>query len=143
MKHINLRSTHRYLYRNALAYASAGAVIGLGILFAPDFFFGSYKVLKDTAPTIFWGLIWTLFSGVTFIGLFKYGYNFVRVGIAGLATLFFTWAIGILTNQLFNVVPYALISIPTYLLIAYVGMSMLSEPPINPSTAIRVSRDEK
>lgn len=143
MKHIHLERTHRYLYRNTLAPAIAGSVIGLGILFAPDFFFGSYQVLKDTAPIYAWGLLWVGFSATVLLGLFKFSFNFIRVGMAGLATLFFTWAVGILTNQLFNVTPYALISVSTYLLLAYLCASPLTEPPINPSTAIKVTGDEK
>lgn len=143
MKHINLRTTHRLLYRNSLSAALAGGAIGLGILFAPDFFFGSYKVLKDTAPTFVWGILWTTASLTVLLGLFKFGYSVVRVGMGGLATLFFTWAVGILSNQIFNVTPYSLISVPTWMLVAYLCMSTLSEPPINPSTAIKVTRDGK
>lgn len=141
MKHIRLNQTHRLLFRISAAASIAGLVIGLGILFVPDYFFGSYKVLKETAPVPIWGSLWTLFSGIALLGLFKFGYRLVRVGMAGLATLFFTWAIGIFSNQIFNVAPYALISVPVYLLLAYICASTLLEPPINASTAIKVTRN--
>lgn len=139
-QHTNLRVSHRLLYRQSLILGIAALINGIGLLFFPQLFFGSYVTLKAVAIAPIWGVLWSLSALSILGGLTRLPYAFVRTGLVGLTTLFFTWAVGILTNQLFNVVPYALLAIPVYGSLAAVCITMLLEPPINPETAIRTGR---
>lgn len=143
MKHIKLHNTHRLLFRILLGLSIGAVVIGSGILAFPDYFFGRYQVIKDTAPSVFWGILWLSAGVTTLAGLWRYGYALVRIGAATIATLLFTWTVGLLTNQIFNITPDALIGVVVYLVLAGITVATLLEPPINASTALKVTRDEK
>lgn len=139
-KHINLKVTHRLLWRLYGYRAIVSIMSGLGILLAPQWFAGSvgYTVISSIIPLVVSGSLWLL-AGILIAGaLYVWPYKVARVGIAITIALYFLWGTGILTNQLINLEqPVSLFAVLAYYSLALTSFFMLLEPPINPETAIR------
>lgn len=144
MKHINLRLTHRLLFRIIFVKALFSFLVGLGIFFLPQSFFASpgYISLNDLFPAPVWGLLWMAAGGISLAGILKLPYNYVRAGLASMTALYATWGTGLLANQIINVQPYSLLAVFVYFGSASVCAFLMLEPPINPVTAVKV-RDER
>lgn len=138
--HINLKLTHRLLWRLYGYRAIVSLMSGLGILFAPDIFASAqgYQVITTTLPLTVIGVLWVV-AGLLIAGaLWKLPYKMARFGIAISIALYFLWGTGILTNQLINLSqPTSLFAVLAYYSLALTSFFMLLEPPINPETAIR------
>lgn len=145
MSHINLRVTHKLLWRLYGYRAVVSIIVGLGILFAPQFFANSsnYTTITAVVPLQIAGLLW-LTAGVMIAGaLFKWPYKIARLGIAISIMLYFLWGTGILTNNLINQpYPTSLFAVFAYYSLALTSFFMLLEPPINPETAIKNKKKE-
>lgn len=145
MSHINLRVTHRLLWRLYGYRAIVAIISGLGILLAPQAFAGSvnYQVITSVLPLQIAGLLW-LVAGVMIAGaLFKWPYKVARLGIAISIMLYFLWGTGILTNNILNQgSPTALFAVLAYYSLSLTSFFMLLEPPINPETAIKNKKKE-
>lgn len=144
MSHINLRVTHRLLWRLYGYRAIVSIIVGLGILFAPQTFANSanYTTIEAVLPLQFAGLLW-LIAGVMIAGaLIKWPYKVARLGIAITIMLYFLWGTGILTNNLLNQPEVtSLFAVFAYYSLALTSFFMLLEPPLNPETAIKNKKD--
>ena len=144
MSHINLRVTHRLLWRLYGYRAIVAILSGLGILLAPQAFAGSanYQVITTVVPLQIAGLLW-LAAGIMIAGaLFKWPYKVARLGMAISIMLYFLWGTGILTNNIINQgSPTALFAVLAYYSLSLTSFFMLLEPPINPETAIKNKKD--
>lgn len=137
--HINLRITHRLLWRLYGYRAIVSLISGLGILFAPKLFVGAanYTVIESTLP--FWviGSLWLLCSVMIAGALFRWPYRWARLGIGISIVLYALWGTGLLTHYLLNnIEATALFAVLAYYSLALTSFFMLLEPPINPETAI-------
>jgi len=142
--HINLRKSHRLLFRLYLVKASIAAVNGLGILLLPAFFLGStgYNVITNLLPLYLTGSLFLAFGLMVILSLFALPYKMARLGIGGLSVLYFAWAVSILTNNiLLYDHPTGLFAVGVYLSLAIASFVMLLEPPINPETAIKTNKE--
>lgn len=143
--HINLRLTHKLLWRLYGYRAIVSIISGLGILIAPNVFAGSasYQVITNTVPLQLAGILWLL-AGLMIAGaLWKLLYKVARLGIALSIALYFLWGTGILTNNLINQgSPTAIFAVLAYYSLSLTSFFMLLEPPINPETAIRNKKKE-
>ena len=143
MSHINLRVTHRLLWRLYGYRAVVSIILGLGILLTPGLFANSvsYTVVNNVVPLYITGILW-LAAGVMIAGaLFKWPYRIARLGIAITIMLYFLWGTGILTNNLLNQPqPTALFAVFAYYSLALTSFFMLLEPPLNPETAIMTKK---
>lgn len=138
--HINLKVTHRLLWR-LYGYRSVISLLsGLGILLAPAWFASSqgYNVITELVPLVIIGILWVI-SGILMAGaLIKWPYKLAKVGMAMSAILYFLWGTGILTNQLINLEqPTSLFAVLAYYSLGLTSVYVLMEPPINPETAIK------
>lgn len=138
--HINLKVTHRFLWRLYGYRAVVAMLSGIGILFFPDFFAGAtgYSVITGTLPLEIIGILWVT-CGVLILGaLFHWPYKLARAGMAISIMLYSLWGTGILTNQIINTQkPDLLFAVLAYYSLALTSYFMLLEPPINPETAIK------
>lgn len=120
-------------------------VSGIGILFFPDAFVQSnnYSVVTDVIPLKIAGALFLAFGLMIAGALFKLPYRVARLGIAGTVLLYMLWAIGILTNNIFNQAEVtSLFAVLAYFSLATTSFFMLLEPPINPETAIKTEKFE-
>lgn len=139
--HINLRVTHRLLWRLYGYRAAVSLICGFGILFAPGLFVSSqsYTVIEQTYPYWLVGVLWIL-CGVMIAGaLWGWPYKIARLGIGVSIVLYGLWGTGLLTNYLLNDTPSAsLFAVLSYYSLSVTSFLMLLEPPINPETAIEI-----
>jgi hypothetical protein len=145
MGHINLRVTHRLLFRLYGFRAIVSIISGLGIMFLPAAFVGSsnYSVITSVIPLTVTGVLFLLFGLMIAGALFKLPYKVARLGIGGTVLLYFLWGMGILTNNIFNQAEItSLFAVFAYFSLATTSFFMLLEPPINPETAIRTNREK-
>lgn len=137
--HINLRVTHRLLWRLYGYRAVVSIMCGLGILLAPELFVSSpaYAVIENTYPYWLIGALW-LVCGIMIAGaLWGWPYKVARLGIGVSIVLYGLWGTGLLTNYLLNDGPSAsLFAVLAYYSLSLTSFFMLLEPPINPETAI-------
>lgn len=145
-QHINLRVTHRLLWRLYAYRAVVSLLSGLGILMFPDAWIGfaGYQVITDTIPPFLMGILW-LASGIMIAGgLITWPYKTARVGIAISIILYFLWGTGIWTNQVINQGEMlASFAVLAYYSLALTSYFMLLEPPINPATAITDTKNKQ
>lgn len=137
MKRINLRSTHKLLYRIMLIFSLGSIFIGLGILTEPYTMYANFRTLSDILPVYMWGVLW-LTAGITvLLGIiFKY-YLLCKAGLIAISSLCVTWGIAQVTGQFFgHTGVYSFMSTLVYCSSAITGVAILAEPPINPETAI-------
>lgn len=145
MNRINLRKTHRLLYRIYMVKALSALFVGLGILIAPNAVFGSiaYSTITNIIPPVPWGALWVIFGGLIIYGLTSTRYKVARLGLAGLIVLYMTLTVGLFTSQLLpesQVSGSYLFAVGTYAGLAAATFAVLLEPPINPETAIQTKR---
>lgn len=144
MNNINLRKTHRLLYRTFVVKGITGIALGLGIIIAPDVMLGSsaYDTINDILPPPISGVVWLALGAMIIFALIKNRYKTVRVGIAGMAVLFATWSIGFLSNQIMLGVPWAyMFAVFIYASMSISTLLLLLEPPLNPETAIKTKKE--
>lgn len=144
--HVNLRVTHRLLWRLYGYRAIVALISGVGILFAPDLFIGSskYGVIGATLPFWLIGLLWILCAVMIMGALFRWSYRVARLGISISIVLYGLWGTGLLTQYIFNDGPTAaLFAVLAYYSLALTSFLMLLEPPINPETAIENKQKEE
>lgn len=137
--HINLRVTHRLLWRLYGYRAIVSLISGIGILFFPELFVGStsYTVIESTIPFTVIGILWTIAGTLIAGALFRWPYKLARIGIGTSIVLYGLWGTGLLTNYLLNDDPTtALFAVLAYYSLSLTSFFMLLEPPINPETAI-------
>lgn len=145
MNRINLRKTHRLLYRIYMVKALSALFVGLGIILAPKAVFGSiaYSTITSIIPAIPWGMLWIIFGSAIIYGLTSTRYKVARLGLAGLIVLYMTLTVGLFTSQLLpasQVSGSYLFAVGTYAGLAAATFAVLLEPPINPETAIQTKR---
>ena len=137
--HINLKVTHRLLWRLYGYRAIVSLISGFGILFAPQLFVGatSYSVIENTLPYSVIGGLWLLCSVLIAGVLFRWSYRLARVGIGISIVLYALWGTGLLTQYLINdTSTSSIFAVLAYYSLALTSFFMLLEPPINPETAI-------
>lgn len=145
MNRINLRKTHRLLYRIYMVKALSALFVGLGILIAPNAVFGSiaYSTITQYIPILLWGWLWIIFGSLIVYGLTSTRYKLARVGLAGLIILYMTLTVGLFTSQFLpgaHVAGSYLFGVGTYAGLSAATFILLLEPPINPETAIQNKR---
>lgn len=144
--HINLKVTHRLLWRLYGYRAIVALLSGFGILFFPGLFVGSmsYTVIETTLPYTVIGVLW-LIAGILIAGaLFKWPYKLARIGIGISIVLYGLWGTGLLTNSLLNEgTSTALFAVLAYYSLSLTSFFMLLEPPINPETALKNTKIEE
>lgn len=141
-KYINLRVTHKLLWRLYGCQAAASFVSGLSILLCPREF------MVNAACTIlpYWltGLLWLLCGAMIAGALVRWSYKTARLGLGISAVLYGLMGTGMLTDLLFSDGPPAPIStIIAHYILAFGAFFILLEPPINPETAIRNKNKNK
>lgn len=143
MSSLDLRHTHRLVFRQVIATVVFSVVIGIGMTFFSELFFTSenYKVIigELAAPQI-WGGVWLVCSALMSIGMTKASYKFTQAGLMIFSVICIIWAFGLLlipvttpTSAYTGAAIWGLIAVRTF--------ALALEPPINPITAINV--DEK
>lgn len=144
--HINLRLTHRLLWRLYGYRAVVALLSGLGILLFPGLFVGSanYTVVENTLPYQVIGSLWLLCAVLIGGALWKWPYKLARIGIGISIVLYGLWGTGLLTNALINEgASTALFAVLAYYSLSLTSFFMLLEPPINPETAIGNTKKQK
>lgn len=142
--HINLRITHRLLWRLYAYRAVISIICGLGIIIAPNIFVGSpsYDVFQSIFPQYTTGGLWLICGVLIAYGLQRGPYYLAKIGIGLSAALYFSWGVGILATQITNPhIPLALFAVLAYVSLAVTSFLMLLEPPINPMTAIKKHKE--
>jgi len=143
MYKINLKKTHRLLYRVYMIKALSAVFVGLGILVAPAAVFGSiaYSTITAIVPPFWWGTLWLLFGTAIIFGLQSSRYRIARLGLAGLIVLYMTLTAGLFTSQLLPESSGSyMFAVGTYAGLAITTFAILLEPPINPETAIGIKK---
>ena len=146
MSHINLRVTHRLLWRLYGYRAVVAFLSGIGILFFPTLFVGSanYSVVEATLPYQVIGSLWLVCAALIGGALWKWPYKLARIGIAISIVLYGLWGTGLLTQYLINQSEVtALFAVLAYYSLSLTSFFMLLEPPINPETAIGNNKNKK
>lgn len=141
-KYINLRVTHKLLWRLYGCQVAASFVSGLSILLCPREF------MVNAACTIlpYWltGLLWLLCGAMIAGALARWSYKTARLGLGISVVLYGLMGTGMLTDLLFSDGPPAPIStIIAHYILAFGAFFILLEPPINPETAIRNKNKNK
>ena len=141
-KYINLRVTHKLLWRLYGCQTAASFVSGLSILLCPREF------MVNAACTIlpYWltGLLWLLCGAMIAGALTRWSYKTARLGLGISVVLYGLMGTGMLTDLLFSDGPPAPIStIIAHYILAFGAFFILLEPPINPETAIRNKNKNK
>lgn len=140
MNNINLRKTHRLLFRTFVVKGLTAIALGVGIIIAPDVMLGSpaYDTINDILPPPVSGVVWLSLGIMIMFALMTNRYKTVRVGIAGMAVLFATWSVGFLSNQIMLGTPWTyMFAVFIYASMAASTVLLLLEPPLNPETAIK------
>ena len=142
---INLRLTHRLLFRTYLVKGLAAALIGAVTVLYPGRMFGGpvHALIGSYIPVNVFGLLW-LISGICVLGgLYAHRYMVSRMGMALMVSLFTTTSASMLMAQIFSVVPtnYMATTI-IYASLALSSFVILLEPPVNPQTAIRTQKEK-
>jgi hypothetical protein len=143
MYHINLKLTHRYLYRNILAIVIFSLFVGFGMLFSPQQFFNSPNysgILGQLASAHTWGIMFVAAGVTILLGLYRFSYRFALVGLVIFASITTTWSIGLFLLPLVGV-SASYTGACIYGLATVLAISSILESTINPTTAI--NRDEK
>lgn len=143
--HINLRLTHRLLWRLYGYRAIVAFLSGMGILLFPGLFVGSanYSVVESTLPYQVIGTLWLVCAVLISGALWKWPYKLARIGIGISIVLYALWGTGLLTQYLINEgTTTALFAVLAYYSLSLTSFFMLLEPPINPETAIENSKNK-
>ena len=144
MSTLDLRHTHRLVFRQVIATLVFSVIIGVGMTFFPNVFFSSdnYKVIiGELAVPQIWGGIWLVCSALMVVGMTKATYKFTQIGLIAFSVICIVWSFGLLlipvttpTSAYTGAAIWGLIAVRTFVLAL--------EPPINPITAIDVSEKE-
>jgi len=141
---INLRVTHRLLFRSYLIRGLSALFAGIFILLWPTVTLGSpaYATINQVMPYAFSSAAWTLSGVLMLYGLASGYYRIATIGMSLAATLYSAWAIGLLTNMLIGTGTgnYAF-AVLVYASLAATSIIVLLEPPINPETAIKNKKE--
>lgn len=145
MTKIDLRKTHKLLYRIYMVKALVALFVGTGVLLAPQAVFGSiaYSTITSVIPVLVWGWLWVLFGASIVFGLTSTRYKLARLGMAGLVVLYMTMTVGLFASQMLpetQVQGSYMFGVGTYAGLAASTFILLLEPPINPETAIQTKR---
>lgn len=141
-KYINLRVTHKLLWKLYGCLAAASFVSGLGILLHPSAFMSNMEC--TIIPHWLTGLLWLLCGGMIVGALIGLPYKVARLGLGISVVLYGLLGTGMLTSFLFSGGPSAPVStIISHYALALGAFFILSEPPINPETAIRNKNKNK
>lgn len=144
-KRINLRLTHRLLYRTYLVKGLTATLIGAATIIAPGRMFGGpiHTLIGDYIPINVFGVLW-LISGICIVGgLVAHRYMVSRMGMAFLISLFATTSVSMLMEQVFGIVPSNMLGTAAiYMSLALSSLMILLEPPVNPQTAIKTKMEK-
>lgn len=148
MTRIDLRKTHKLLYRVFMVKALVALFVGTGILIAPQAVFGSiaYSTITSVIPVTIWGALWVLFGSLIVTGLLSTRYKAARIGMAGLTVLYMTMTVGLFMSQMLpeaQVQGSYMFGVGTYAGLAASTFILLLEPPINPETAIKTNKKKE
>ena len=142
---INLRLTHRLLYRTYLVKGLTATLIGAATILFPGRMFGGpiHILIGDYIPISVFGLLW-LVAGVSVLsGLYANRYMVSRMGMALMVSLFATTSASMLMEQVFGIVPSNyLATTAIYMSLALSSLMILLEPPVNPQTAIKTKTEK-
>lgn len=142
---INLRLTHKLLYRTYLVKGLTATLIGAATILFPDRMFGrpTHTLIGDYIPIGVFGLLW-LISGICVIGgLHTHRYMVSRMGMALMVSLFATTSVSMLMEQIFGIAPSNVLATTViYMSLALSSLMILLEPPVNPQTAIKTKTEK-
>ena len=142
---INLRLTHRLLFRTYLVKGSIAALIGIASVLFPGRMFGNpiHALIGAYIPISVFGFLW-LVAGISVLtGLYTHRYKVSRMGMALMVSLFATTSASMLMAQVFSIVPSNyLATTAIYMSLALSSLMILLEPPVNPQTAIKTKTEK-
>lgn len=142
MKHIDLKRTHRLLYRLAWVKASFAIFLSLGVILLPQILIKESSLPDNLLSATAWGILWLIAGGTIAYGLIRKYYDPVRVGLVALCSLYFMFAIGAVFTAVFGEGNYSMFIAVVFLTKSIICALILGEPPINPSTAVKEGQDE-
>lgn len=142
---INLRVTHKLLFRSYIVKGVIALLCGVSILVAPTVTLGSsaYSVINQVLPFTISGALWSLSGFLLLFGIVSKYYWFSRIGLSLSATLYGVWCVGLLSNMLLdnNTETNFVFAVLTYASLTVTSFILLIEPPINPETAIKNKKE--
>ena len=142
---INLKLTHRLLFRTYLVKGLAAALIGAASVLFPDRMLGNpvHALIGHYIPISVFGLLWLVSGASVLGGLYAHKYIASRMGMALMVGLFATMSASMLMAQIFSVVPTNYLATTIiYASLALSSFIILLEPPVNPQTAIRTQKEK-
>ena len=142
---INLKLTHRLLFRTYLVKGLAAALIGVASILFPDRMLGNpvHALIGHYIPISVFGLLWLVSGASVLGGLYAHKYIASRMGMALMVGLFATTFASMLMAQIFSVVPTNYLATTIiYASLALSSFIILLEPPVNPQTAIRTQKEK-
>ena len=144
MNKINLKVTHRLLYRTYIVKGLTSLTIGVLALLLPEHMLGSpiYQSLRHVVSPAVVDVLWIIAGIAIVFGTLSHHYRVSRMGMAVLVALFATSAASMLVAQILNLTPF--IHLQAVLINSSLAISsfiLLLEPPINPQTAIKNKKE--
>ena len=142
---INLKLTHRLLFRTYLVKGVSAALIGAVTALFPGRMFGGpvHALIGNYMPVNVFGLLWLISGICVVVGLYTNRYIVSRMGMALLVSLFATTSASMFLAQAFSIASANYMASTTvYLSLALSSFMILLEPPVNPQTAIRTQKEK-
>lgn len=123
----------------------AALVLGVGLMFCPEQFFGSANyeaVIGRIANPFWWGVAYAITGTIIGAGIFKAPFRIAQAGLMLFSIITFSWGLGLLVIPLTSpTVAYTGATI--WLLIAVRTFVLALEPPINPATAVHIDQESE
>lgn len=144
MNKINLKMTHRLLYRTYIVKGLTSLTIGVLALLLPEHMLGSpiYQSLLNVVSPLVVDVLWIIAGIAIVFGTLSHHYRVSRMGMAGLVALFATSAASMLVAQILKLTPFIhLHAVLIHSSLAISSFIILLEPPINPQTAIKNKKE--
>lgn len=143
MSVLDLRHTHRLVFRQTIFTIAFCVVIGFGMAFFPETFFNSKaynQIIGELAIPQLWGAAWLACATIMTLGMTALSYKLTQIGLIAFSVISIIWALGLALLPVTSVNPaytaaaiWGLIGVRTFVLAL--------EPPINPATAIEIGKD--
>lgn len=144
MSKINLKITHRLLYRTYIVKGLTSLIIGVFASLLPEHMLGSpiYQSSLNVVYPLVVDALWIV-AGIAIVwGTLYNHYRVSRMGLAVLVALFATSAVSILAAQLLGLTPFIhLYAVLIHTSLAISSFMLMLEPPINPQTAIKNEKE--
>lgn len=144
MNKINLHRTHRLLYRLAWLKAGFAIFLAVGVLFAREVIINTKTIPSNLFPAEVWGILWLMAGLTVATALIRQSFTMLRVGLVALTSIYAMFFTAALIGKLTGIVgSYSLFVSAVFLTKALICATLLTEPPINPSTAVKSSKDDQ